>query len=39
MLDEPLRAADAVADDRVAADAGDRSVDQHEWDAEPGQPG
>src|SRR5207247_1189729 len=39
MLDEPLRAADAVADDRVAVDSGDRSVDQHEGDTEPGQPG
>src|SRR5204862_1158762 len=39
MLDEPLRAADAVADDLVAVDSGDRSVDQHERDAEPGQPG
>ena len=38
VLDEPLRAADAVAEDRVAVDSGDRPVDQHERDPESGQP-
>ena len=34
MLDEPLGAADAVADDRVALDARQRPVDEHEGDSE-----
>ena len=32
MLDEPPRAADAVALDHIAVDAKHRAVDEHEWD-------
>src|SRR6185436_1835027 len=39
MLDQPPGAADAVAEDRVAVDPGDRAVDQHERDPESRKPG
>ena len=38
VLDELPRAARAVAEDGVGVDAGDGAVDQHERDAEPGEP-